>query len=138
MATSAPDRNRDGMTVRALADSLGTTVRALRHYEEADLLSPRRDARKTRLYGPEARARAELIVVLRRADVPLKAIEAALSGSPSLEAHRITELLEQRLEAARTQVAEIERLLPAIRSGDLWRYGRPHAAAEIHAAEPAV
>lgn len=136
MATRARDRHPDGITVRALADSLGTTVRALRHYEDADLLSPQRDARKTRLYGPEARARAELIVVLRRADVPLKAIEAALSLSPSPEAHHITDLLEQRLQAARAQVSEIERLLPAIRSGDLWRYGRP-ASPQAHA-DPAA
>jgi len=114
-----------GMTVADLAESLGTTVRALRHYEDVLLLNPARDTRQTRLYGPEDRARAEMIVVLRRADIPLKSIEAAVKGRSAFDTSRVADLLEDRLAAARAQVAEIERLLPALRSGDLWRYEYP-------------
>jgi len=113
------------MTVADLAESLGTTVRALRHYEDVLLLNPARDARQTRLYGPEDRARAEMIVVLRRADIPLKSIEVAVNGRSAFDTNRVADLLEDRLAVARAQVAEIERLLPALRSGDLWRFEYP-------------
>lgn len=125
MAEEAHSRAATGMTVSDLADSLGTTVRALRYYEDARLLNPARDARQTRLYGPEDRARAEMIVVLRRVDVPLKCIEAVLKGKPALDLHQVADLLEDRLAAAKAQVSELERLLPAARSGDLWRYNAP-------------
>jgi len=105
----------DGVTVSNLAETLGTTVRALRHYEDVRLLNPARNSRRMRLYNFDDRARAEMIVALRRADIPLEHIRTAMKGPPPFDAHKIADLLEDRLESVRAQASEIERLLPTLR-----------------------
>jgi len=105
----------DGVTVSNLAETLGTTVRALRHYEDVRLLNPARNSRRMRLYSFDDRARAEMIVALRRADIPLESIRAAMKGPSPFDAQRIADLLEDRLVSVRAQASEIERLLPILR-----------------------
>jgi len=115
MTDSSCRRTSDGVTVSHLAESLGTTVRALRHYEDVRLLSPARNSRRMRLYSFDDRARAEMIVTLRRADIPLEHIRTAMKGPQPFDVDRIADLLEDRLEAVKAQASEIERLLPILR-----------------------
>ena len=115
MTQSSGRRTSDGVTVSNLAETLGTTVRALRHYEDVRLLNPARNSRRMRLYNFDDRARAEMIVALRRADIPLEHIRTAMKGPPPFDAHKIADLLEDRLESVRAQASEIERLLPTLR-----------------------
>ena len=107
------------MTITELAARLGTTVRALRYYEEESILVPDRTLGNARCYGPEARLRAAIVVALRRANVPLASIDAAMAASGGMDSDQIVNLLEARLHAAMAQVSEIDRLLESLRSGAL-------------------
>lgn len=113
-------RPGDGVTITELANSLGTTVRALRHYEDVRILWPDRNGRNARRYGPGSRARAAVVVALRRANVPLKNIESAVTGVMDVEGGQLVRLLEDQLKAAEQQVTEIGRLLDAARAGSLF------------------
>lgn len=57
-----------------LAERLGTTVRTIRHYEEAGLLTPTRSAGGTRLYNALHRARLQAILALADQGFSLEAI----------------------------------------------------------------
>ncbi len=68
----APRRGRrrvsgaDGVGINELADSLGITPRALRYYEQVDLIRPDRTRHGARAYCPRVRREIELIVILRQ------------------------------------------------------------------------
>lgn len=70
----------DGITITELAQHVGTTVSALRYYEQVDILKPDRTRGNARRYGPQMRFRAKLIVRLRRANVPMHCIVAATTS----------------------------------------------------------
>lgn len=58
------------LTIGDLAKEFGVTHRALRHYETAGLLSPRRKGR-ARLYSPSDRTRLRLILLGKRLGLTL-------------------------------------------------------------------
>ena len=112
------------LTISQLADHVGVTVRAIRHYHQRGLLNePERDASGYRRY--DARAVVDLIRIktLSDAGVPLARIEELLSASSEEFSAAITEIdaaLRQKirdLTQSRRRIAELaggERLfLPA-------------------------
>lgn len=70
--------------ISRLAEMTGVTPRALRYYEEAGLVQPRRTARGVRCFTPEQCEVVGLVVRLRRCDVPLEAIRDLLADSTSM------------------------------------------------------
>ena len=116
---SSGARRADGVTISELAARLGTTVRALRYYEKASILVPDRTLGNARCYSPEARLRAAIVVALRRVNVPLSSIDAAMAASGGGDSDQLANLLETRLQVAMAQVSEIDRLLESLRSGAL-------------------
>lgn len=109
-------RSTDGLTVTELAGRLGTTVRALRHYEDAGMLRPDRTSGNVRRYGPQARGQAGLVVALRRAGVSLSEIQNLMVVDPDRRRDDLRQILEDRLRVARRSVCEIESLLDDVRS----------------------
>ncbi len=106
-----------GPTITELADLLNTTVRALRYYEQAQILRPDRDGANARRYGPKARDRAELIVALRGVGVPLSDIKTMTQGGGKLDQDAVTALLQAQVALAETQLSTLHRLLEASREG---------------------
>jgi len=113
----APAQDAGGMAIAELASHLGTTVRALRYYEDEQVFVPHRDARNARRYGPEARLQAQAVVALRRAQVPLSTIKAVILGEQPQA--QLEAVLKERLCEARAHVADIETLIASSRSGAL-------------------
>ncbi len=98
-----------GCSISELADQLGTTVRALRHYEKLGLLQSPRTAGNWRVYGAQERARAEMIVVLRKAGVPIASIRKVIASEGNGWA-AIAALLQGRILEVRRQLSEVELL----------------------------
>ena len=105
----------DGITITELARNLGTTVRALRYYEQVDILKPDRTRGNARRYGPEMRFRAKLIVRLRRANVPMRCIVAATT-SERVRIELLSEPLRRQLVVAQEQMVEIVELLGSMQT----------------------
>ena len=64
-------------TISELAREFGVTPRALRFYEDKDMLHPARDG-MTRVYSNRDRARLTIIVRLKRLGLPLADIREIL------------------------------------------------------------
>ncbi|MNL43134.1 zinc-responsive transcriptional regulator [compost metagenome] len=76
-----PRTRNDGVSITEIASQLGTTSRALRHYESKGLLAPTRNSRRARIYTAKDRAAAERIVLLRDVGLSLEEIRCLeLSG----------------------------------------------------------
>ena len=112
------------LTIKQLADYVGVTVRAVRHYHARGLLpEPERDGSGYRRYGAGAVADLVRIKTLAEAGVPLSRVQTLLAAPPDEFARAIEEIDRglqaeiDRLQRARTRVAELasgERLvLPA-------------------------
>jgi DNA-binding transcriptional MerR regulator len=112
------------LTIKQLADYVGVTVRAVRHYHAIGLLpEPERDASGYRRYGALAVADLARIKTLAEAGVPLSRVQALLRATPDEFARAVEEIDHHlrteiaRLQRSRRRVAELtsgERLvLPA-------------------------
>ncbi|HEV2638680.1 MAG TPA: MerR family transcriptional regulator [Actinocrinis sp.] len=112
------------LTISQLADYVGVTVRAVRHYHQRGLLAePERDASGYRRYGAKAVVDLVRIKTLADAGVPLARIEQLLAAGPEEFGVAVAELdraLAQKmkeLKQHRRKIAELvagERLfLPA-------------------------
>jgi len=112
------------LTISQLADHVGVTVRAIRHYHQRGLLKePERDASGYRRYDAQAVVDLIRIKTLSDAGVPLARIEELLSAGPeefSAATTQIDAALRQKirdLTRSRRRIAELaggERLfLPA-------------------------
>jgi DNA-binding transcriptional MerR regulator len=112
------------LTISQLADHVGVTVRAIRHYHQRGLLKePERDASGYRRYNAQAVVDLIRIKTLSDAGVPLARIEELLGASPGEFSAAITQIdaaLRQKirdLTQSRRRIAELaggERLfLPA-------------------------
>jgi DNA-binding transcriptional MerR regulator len=112
------------LTISQLADHVGVTVRAIRHYHQRGLLKePERDASGYRRYDAQAVVDLIRIKTLSDAGVPLARIEELLGARPGEFSAAITEIdaaLRQKireLTRSRRRIAELaggERLfLPA-------------------------
>jgi DNA-binding transcriptional MerR regulator len=100
-----------------LRDMTGASLRALRHYESAGLLSPLRTANGARLFTPAQARTAAKIVLLRRLDVPVRKIGEILDPerAPDARAQALKLALEvvsakltRRLEDLRDAIAQLE------------------------------
>ncbi len=104
-----------GYRIGEFARLAGTTVRALRFYEERGLLFPARDAQSDyRVYGPDEVNRLQEILLLRRLGVAVRDVGPMLSGSP--EERRATfsaHLLDLRAQRERLDalIETVERTL---------------------------
>jgi DNA-binding transcriptional MerR regulator len=112
------------LTIKQLADYVGVTVRAVRHYHDRGLLpEPERDAAGYRRYGAQAVADLARIKTLAEAGVPLSRVQTMLRAGPDEFARAIDEIDRniqaeiERLQRSRERVAQLtsgERLvLPA-------------------------
>lgn len=85
-------------TVKEVSELTGVSVRTLHHYDQIGLLRPSAvTGAGYRLYGEDALARLQSILLFRRLRFPLKKI-AAIMGSPGFD----------RTEALRQQIALLE------------------------------
>lgn len=106
------------MTVGALAERTGLTVRALHHWDELGLVVPsHRSQAGHRGYAPQDVERLYRVVALRRLGLPLATIGRALDGSP------LADVVERQLVATRSRLAE-ERRLAALLQGVLHQLDR--------------
>lgn len=103
--------------IARLRDMTGASLRALRHYESAGLLSPLRTPNGARLFTPAQARTAAMIVLLRRLDVPVRKIAEILDPerSPDARAQALKLALEvvsakltRRLEDLRDAIAQLE------------------------------
>jgi DNA-binding transcriptional MerR regulator len=102
------------LTIGQLADYVGVTVRAVRHYHQRGLLpEPERDASGYRRYGAQAVVDLIRIKTLADAGVPLARIQALLGAEPEQFAQGIAQIdqaLRRRirdLEQQRRRIAEL-------------------------------
>ena len=105
------------MQIGRFAHLTGLTVKALRHYDEIDLLRPAAVDPDTgyRTYGPEQVERAETIRMLRQLEVPLDEIAALLASDDAAEQKSL--LVEHQRRTAIRQVELrwiLQRLQPLI------------------------
>jgi len=101
------------LRVGQLAKRTGLTVRALHHYDELGLVSPRRrSAGGYRLYGAEDVARLLQVMLLRRLGLSLAAVRASLDDPR----HSLPAALRARAEQLRAQIGEGQRLLARLES----------------------
>lgn len=107
------DRRQDQdfeLTASAFAARFGVTPRALRVYEQAGLLSPRRTQAGWRIYGPQDADRLYKVLALKSLGLSLERIGHALH---SADLSRILAAQEEALEAA---LAETRRGLELVRA----------------------
>jgi DNA-binding transcriptional MerR regulator len=102
------------LTIGQLAEYVGVTVRAVRHYHQRGLLDePARDSSGYRRYGPQAVLDLIRIKILSDAGVPLARIDEVLGAGPeqlAASVARIDEALQQQireLEQRRRAVADL-------------------------------
>lgn len=94
------------LTIGQLADYVGVTVRAVRHYHERGLLpEPTRDASGYRRYDAQAVLDLVRIKILSDAGVPLARIDELLDAPPE----RFAEAVADIDAALQEQVRELER-----------------------------
>jgi DNA-binding transcriptional MerR regulator len=94
------------LTIGQLADYVGVTVRAVRHYHQRGLLpEPERDASGYRRYGAQAVVDLIRIKTLADAGVPLARIGTLLSAEPEQFAQAIAQIDR----ALRTRIRDLER-----------------------------
>ena len=108
-------------TIRQLTKEFGVTARALRFYEEEELISPARRG-QTRLYSTRDRARIVLILRGRRVGFSLAELRELLdlyegpggSSSQMVEARR---KFQERIAVLERQKIDIEQSLSELRDG---------------------
>jgi DNA-binding transcriptional MerR regulator len=106
------------MTVGALAERTGLTVRTLHHWDELGLVVPsHRSHAGHRGYAADDVERLYRVVALRQLGLSLTAIGRALDGND------LRDVVERQLAATRARLAE-ERRLAVLLEGVLHRLGR--------------
>ncbi|MNS61067.1 HTH-type transcriptional regulator TnrA [compost metagenome] len=113
--TRRPSRRRDlqGLTITELANLAGTTARALRYYEELDLLRPHRGERQERFYSSASVGKALQVVRMRRLGVPLADIARIMKDGDAGGFRRIIEEKLTDVESQREQLAALLQRLTA-------------------------
>ena len=93
-----------------VAARLGVTIKALRVYERAGLVTPARTAGRWRVYGPVQIARLHVILVMRDLGMSLKGIGEALDGK-GVSLSVLLAAQQDELERKRLRIAHaIERV----------------------------
>ncbi len=98
------------LTAAQCAKRAGLTVRALRIYEAAGLLAPRRTEKNWRLYGAHDLARLTEILALKRLGLTLEQISRLLAG----QATDLERVLSVQSSALREQMARVHQSLSLI------------------------
>ncbi|MBA4797529.1 MerR family transcriptional regulator [Rhizobium rosettiformans] len=98
------------LTAAQCAKRAGLTVRALRIYEAAGLLAPRRTEKNWRLYGAHDLARLTEILTLKRLGLTLEQISRLLAG----QATDLERVLSVQSSALREQMARVQQSLGLI------------------------
>ncbi|MEM6627356.1 MAG: MerR family DNA-binding transcriptional regulator [Pseudomonadota bacterium] len=114
-------------TISELAREFGVTPRALRFYEDKDLLHPARDG-LNRVYSVRDRARVKLIMQGKRVGFSLADIREILDVY-SLEGHRAQLRLSQKkfreqIKKLERQREDLEAALGALQDGLVWAEGK--------------
>ena len=111
-----PVRPRRLVMIADLAEQLGVTARALRHYEDIGLIRSERTARNVRVYDLETVEILKVITRLRQVDVPITVIaEVVKQGSdPAALALAMVQALNAALIDRKRAVARIAGLLEAL------------------------
>ena len=112
--TASHDGAGGMLTIGQLADYVGVTVRAVRHYHQRGLLpEPDRDASGYRRYGAQAVTDLIRIKTLSDAGVPLARIAELLDAEPGQFARAVADIDQalavriRDLEAQRHRIAEL-------------------------------
>ncbi len=107
-AKEAP--RKDQYSISELAAEFGITPRAIRYYEEVDLLTPHRNSRTTkRMFTRRDRARLKLILRGKRFGFPLAEIKEMIDLYD--EDPTTKEQLRRTLEYGARRVAEIDEMI---------------------------
>lgn len=94
------------MKIGKIAEQLGTSITALRFYENKGLVNPRRSAKGTRLYDEESIKRFKAILDFAALDIPLEQLQLltqirqtqGTGDNASREVEKQLRLLEQTLQ----------------------------------------
>jgi DNA-binding transcriptional MerR regulator len=106
------------LTIGQLADYVGVTVRAVRHYHQRGLLpEPDRDASGYRRYGAQAVVNLIRIKALSDSGVPLARIGALLGAGPE-EFSRATAEIDEALAARIRDLEQQRRRIAELAAGD--------------------
>lgn len=109
------------LTIGAVAQRTGLTERTLRYYEEAGLLTPRRDEGGRRRYDGDALDRLYRIRLLRELDTPVARLDPDADDLAGLTRRHLADLDARLADLARSRerVRAVEaRLLAGERPGD--------------------
>lgn len=111
-------------SISELAREFGVTARALRFYEDKDLLHPARDG-MTRVYSNRDRARLTLIVRGKRVGLPLADIREILDlytigGDQRMQLRTTLDKFRNQVVELESQRADIETALEELRKGIIW------------------
>jgi len=103
-----------------LADRLGVTTRALRHYEDIGLVRSERTARNVRAYDLDAVETLKVVTLLRQVDVPLAAIGEVVRqrSDPPAQALAMRQALNAAFVDKKRSMARIVELLATLDSRD--------------------
>ncbi|WP_184721617.1 MerR family transcriptional regulator [Caulobacter sp.] len=101
------------VSIGDLARRLGVTTRALRHYQDQDLVRSHRLSGNVRGYDAEAVERLETVIALRAVGLPIAAIRTVLDlrEEPQAQASALRDALSSALEAQRDQVTRLQEML---------------------------
>lgn len=111
-------------SISELAREFGVTARALRFYEDKDLLHPARDG-MTRVYSNRDRARLTLIVRGKRVGLPLADIREILDlysmgGDERPQLRTTLEKFRKQVVELENQRQDIETALEELNKGIIW------------------
>ncbi|WP_246787806.1 MerR family transcriptional regulator [Agrobacterium sp. AGB01] len=119
MHMAASDENFE-LTAAQCARRVGISVRALRHYEQAGIIKPRRTDKNWRLYGAREVARLYEILTLKHLGLSLHEIRGILVGKTTDLAGLLgmqSETLQVQLERTQNSLATINTLRGKIAAG---------------------
>lgn len=109
MRKKVPDQET-WLTAAQCARRIGLTVRALRVYENAGLVRPRRTGKNWRLYGADEIARLNEVLTLKRLGLSLHQVARLLAG----QATDLDRMLAIQNEALREQLGRVRRSLTIV------------------------
>ncbi|CAN5473597.1 N/A [soil metagenome] len=104
------------VSISDLAKRVGTTARALRHYQDRGLIRSHRLARNVRAYDLETVAIVETIVALRDVGLPISTIEEILSlgSKPLAQAKAARAALKQARAVDEQRIVRIDAILKVL------------------------
>ncbi|MEQ9435099.1 MerR family DNA-binding transcriptional regulator [Hyphomonas sp.] len=111
-------------TISELAREYGVTPRALRFYEDKDMLHPARDG-MTRVYSNRDRARLTIIVRLKRLGLPLADIREildlyVLDDGERAQKYMMLDKFRKQVKELEVQREDIDTALTELRKGIVW------------------